>query len=388
MSEQPPPEKSRADEPRDARTDAEWAALAASLATQQEPRARASAAPAADAAPRGLPRGAFASSLAFVLALIAIGVAGMLWWQYRQFYVSLDETDTATELALERVRAELRALQDDLEDVTDNVDAGRRADASMSERLDALPSRFVELERRIDAAQGGSFDARAEWLRAEAEHYLQVANTELRLAGNWDNAIEALELADGRLAELADPAVGPVREAIAGEVLALRSVRLPDVEGLVFSLGRLAGRAEELPLRAELPVNYADRAEALEDAEPGLGRLWLSLRRTLLGLVRIERRDEPVAQALSAAERQLRRRQLEVELELARIAALRGQPQVFQSSLQAAIRLLREDFDADSAEVEGALALLSEMLELELEPPRPDISGSLALLRGLETRSE
>jgi uncharacterized protein HemX len=254
----------------------------------------------------------------------------------------------------------------------------------VADRVDALPSRFVDLERRLDAVQGGSFDARGVLLRSEAEYYLSVANTELNLANDWDNAITALELADGRLAELANPELGPVREAIAGELLALRGVRLPDIEGLMFSLGRLAARAPALPMRADLPANYPNGADTAQDeAEPGFERLWVAVKRTLLGLVRIERRDEPVAEALSAAERELARRQVEIELEVARTAALRVQPQAFRSALDAATAILQRDFDADSAEVEGALALLREMRTLEIDPKKPDISGSLNQLRDL-----
>jgi uncharacterized protein HemX len=374
---------------RSAATTSDWAELAASLTTDQGQRPRASAtdggrnAAGEDtraAAPRG---GSFAGSLALVLALIAIGVAGMLWWQYREFYVSLDQTDTAAAQALQRVRAEQRALQDGIKDVHDDVDTLRQLNASVADRVNELPSRFVDLERRLDALQGGSFDARGVLLRSEAEYYLSVANTELNLANDWDNAITALDLADGRLAQLANPELGPVREAIAGELLALRAVRRPDIEGLMFSLGRLASRAPALPMRADLPANYSTDAAAEDAAEPGFERLWVAVKRTLLGLVRIERRDEPVAEALSAAERELGRRQVEIELEVARTAALRAQPEAFRSALDAAAAILQRDFDADAAEVEGALALLREMRTLEISPKKPDISGSLNQLREL-----
>ena len=378
-----------AQQPRPSSTDAEWAALAATLAGQkgERPSGAVPGPPRSVERPRGLARAVFASSFALLLALIATMVAGFLWWQYRQFYVSLDQTDTTAALALERVRADLRALQDGVEDLRADLDASRQLTAALAERVEQLPGRFADLERRLDAVQGGSYDGRDDWLRSQAEYYLVVANTELRLAGSWDNAITALELADARLAELGDPALGGVRELIAGELLALRSVRLPDIEGLVFSLARLAGRIDELPLRADLPSSFVDRAESLDDAEPGLGRLWLGVKRALLGLVRVERREQSVAQALSAAERLLSRRQLALELELARAAALRAQSEAFQISLRAAVELLERDFAADAAEIEGALALLNGMLGLNITPERPDISGSLNLLRSQETGS-
>jgi uroporphyrin-3 C-methyltransferase len=331
-------DKPAADSPERPRAaDEDWARLASSLAAEQ--RARAAPATAADAA-RGVQRSELASAVALLFAPVAVMLTGMLWWQYRQFYVSLDQTDAAAAEAMTRVRAEQRALQDRLTDTGDDLAALRQSTTTLGERLDAVPGRFADLEARLDAVQGGSFDARGDLLRTEAEYYLVVANTELTLTRDFATALTALELADGRLAELGDPQLAPVREKIAGELLALRSLRLPDIEGIVFGLGRLAARADELPLRADLPPNLSSDPDAALDAEPGLGRLWLAIKGTLLDLVRIERRDDPVPQALSAAERVLARRQLQLELELARVAALRADGDAFTSGLETAIMIL------------------------------------------------
>jgi uroporphyrin-III C-methyltransferase len=362
-------------------TRADWEELAASLAAGKPSAAKVDGSSQRVDTVTRVP--VFAA-LALVLALIAIVVSGMLWWQYRQFYVSLDQTDDATASALERVRADVRALQDRAAGLEGTVSAERQATNALGARVDELPGRIADVERRLDAAQGGSFDARSHWLRSEAQYYLEVANTELTLAGHWENAIEALGLADERLAELADPSVAPVREAIADELLKLRGVRLPDTAGLVFSLGRLAARVDVLPMRADAPANYSGTSEP-SDAEPGLGRLWLGIKRTLLALVHVERRDEPVPQTLSAAERELRRRQLELELDLARVAALRGESQAFKNSLQSAADILKRDFDATSADVEGALMLLAGMQDLDIAPARPSIGDSLKLLRSLSS---
>ena len=66
-------------------------------------------------------------------------------------------------------------------------------------------------------------------------------------------------------------------------------------------------------------------------------------------------------------------------------AALRADGNAFTSGLETAITILRSDFDATSADVEGALALLRELRSFEVAPERPDISGSLNLLRELQS---
>ncbi|HWN38646.1 MAG TPA: hypothetical protein VNP02_09135, partial [Gammaproteobacteria bacterium] len=78
--------------------DEDWTNLASSLAGEQ--RTRVAPATEPPPPPRGLPRAELASSVALLLAFVAVMVAGMLWWQYRQFYVSLDETDAAAAEAL------------------------------------------------------------------------------------------------------------------------------------------------------------------------------------------------------------------------------------------------------------------------------------------------
>jgi uncharacterized protein HemX len=167
--------------------DEEWVNLASSLAGEQ----RAPAAPATgtppptSTPPRGLQRSELASAVALLFAFVAVVLTGMLWWQYRQFYVSLDQTDAAAAEALTRVRAEQRALQDRLTDTGDDLAALMQSSTTLGERLDAVPGRFAELEARLDAVQGGSFDARGDLLRTEAEYYLVVANTELTLTRDF-----------------------------------------------------------------------------------------------------------------------------------------------------------------------------------------------------------
>jgi uncharacterized protein HemX len=205
------------------------------------------------------------------------------------------------------------------------------------------------------------------------------------VAGRWDNAVAALELADGILRQLANPALVPVRIAIADELSALRAVRLPDRDGLAFSLASLAARVPGLPPRGGPGVNYQSEAADLEPIEPGLGRFWSGLKGAVVGIVRIERRDSPAETVLTESEIRLARRQLTLELQLARAALIQGDSSAFNGSLTAARSLLDADFAASDGDVQSARRLLRELEQVALNPPKPDISGSLNLLREIGT---
>jgi len=335
---------------------------------------------------RPRPRWAAALTLlAVALAMFAASAAGFLWWQYRQFYVALDQADGETVVSLREIRVDLRGLEDQLAELGDARRDTSGVIEQIVERINALPAQLSDLEGQIAAAQGVSADARGRWLRAQAEYFLGVANVELTLRGSRGNAVAALEMADQRLLEAGSPVYAPVRQRIAGELLALRGMQVLDIEGLSYSLSRLTASVAELPMR--LPVAGRDLApETTGDAEPGLGRFWQSLKNALAGMIRVERRESADAYTLTREEQVLVRRQVELELTLGRLGLVQAMPELFAGSLVSAQTLLEEHFDTAQASVEGAVALLEELLALDVAPSYPDISGSLTQLRNLPDR--
>jgi uncharacterized protein HemX len=338
--------------------------------------------------------------LAVVLALAASALAGLSWWQLHARIAVLESSAAQRRAALDSAVDGLRSSTAEAAERTAAMsralDAERARVRDMADRLDPLPDRVDSLERRVEADSGTS-DARSEWLRAEAEYYLAIANAELALGGRFQTAVSALELADDRLRSLADPSLTEVRRLVADELQQLKSVPVPDIEGVALGLGSLAARVEELPLRRAGPVrseagvdgfvvpsapaSAADSRATLESAEPGLGRLWLAFKGALGSIVSVERTEQPIAQALSAEERVAVRRRLELELELARAAAIDARSGAFTASVESALALLRRDFDTDSAAVGAAVELLTRLHDVDVAPPRPDIAESLMRLR-------
>lgn len=329
-------------------------------------------------------RGLFAGlmpKLAIVVAILATLMAGFLWWQYRQFYLELASEDAMLLENLEAARASMRGLENELASIESARSADRAALEGLRDDLEVLPVELRALGRRIEALQGGQIEARDNWLRQQAEYYLVLANTELRLGRRVDSAIAALELADDVLRDLGDPTLTDVRGAVAAELQALRSVEQPDIEGHAAELAGLIASVPDLPMRAGAPDNFGDGGQSLDEVEPGLGRLWESTKGAVTSIIRIERTEEEVGIVLTEAERRLARRQLALELQVARTALLDRREDTFRQSLVAADAMLERDFVRNAPAIVETQRLLADMMDLELEPPLPDIGDSLTLLR-------
>ena len=324
--------------------------------------------------------------LAMCVSLAAAAASGLLWWQQRQLETALAQGGSEAAISVAEIRSAIESLEDGVGTLQRSGAAQLEASGRVSAGVDELSVRFQALEARVDDFQGVSGDARRRWLLAEAAHYLNFGNAELSLGGHWETAIVALELADDALRQLADPAFASVRQQISADLQTLRGAELVDVEGLGYTLGRLAARVDELPMGPAAPGNLIAEPQGLEDVESGWTRVWLSIRGAISGMISVERSDASESPALTAREQSLIRRQLELELEMARVGLLRNQDQVFLAGVETAADLLTRHFDVSEQAVRSAGALLEEMAQLNIAPARPDIGSSLSLLRELAAR--
>jgi uroporphyrin-3 C-methyltransferase len=76
---------------------------------------------------------------------------------------------------------------------------------------------------------------------------------------------------------------------------------------------------------------------------------------------------------------------LDIQLQSARLAALKGDAANYQVSLDGAGQLLSVYFDAQQKPVQAVIETLNEIKSLELAPRLPDISKSLKMIRSLRS---
>jgi uroporphyrin-3 C-methyltransferase len=305
------------------------------------------------------------------LALIAALAAGALavWNRLHPEVTPPDLSEV--QAALGTARTALSDAQGSMTRLEADIAAMRARDEELAAAQSAI-DREIEIVRNqtletVDALQrlatGDAFTSHR-WMRAEAEHLMQSANIALTLNRDAATALAALEAADERLARLDDPALTAARARLAEEIAALRALPRPDLAGVALTLGSLAARVEQ---------SAWSRA---------LTRVGAALK----SMVSVQRTTGGGAPVLAPEERFFLYRNLELELESARLAALRGDAANYRQSLEAARRWLETRFARDDPGVQSALAALAELQGVELVTSWPDISGSLDELRHAESR--
>lgn len=320
--------------------------------------------------------------LALLVALAAGAGTGYVWYEQQSQRI-LEARIEEIGRDLDRRAKELDRMLDSVEDLAridrENADEISDLAGRFDSELAEIPTRMTQLEATVEKVPGISFKARSAWLRSEAEYFLRIANAQLSLAGNVDVSLRALELADAQLRDLADPKLTPVREAISDERAALKAVPQPDAEGIVLKLGSLTRSLDKLSLSDVARTSY--RGTSVEaNEESGWQRAWRAIVDALKSVISVKREDREITPLLTAAEESMLVRSLDVDLQIARLAVIRNEGELYRSSLEAVRDRLNRYFDLESSHVQAALSTLDEVAQADLPDELPDISRSLTLL--------
>jgi uroporphyrin-3 C-methyltransferase len=264
-----------------------------------------------------------------------------------------------------------------LQSLTDAMAAQRELIATQQRQIDHNATTLLEAGNRT----------RTDWLLAEAEYLLRVANQRLLMEKDIKGAASALQAADDVLAESDDIGVYPVRQQLAREMLALKSIVAVDRTGLYLQLEAVIDSIHQLTNQALIYENapgfmLSADASDVDAGKPGVAaRAWQSFTRTLKQVVVVRRLDEQVKPLLSPDQSAYARLNLQLMLEEAELAVLRGNQALYQKSLEKARATVQEWYNADNARVGAMADTLGELASHNVDPELPDISRSLGLLK-------
>ncbi|WP_417546907.1 uroporphyrinogen-III C-methyltransferase [Marinobacter segnicrescens] len=320
-----------------------------------------------------------------VCLILLAGLIALALWSWQQWQVQ-------------------QQLEQSLEHVSElNRQLDQRLDQGSSDRSERLQSventlreqqqTLGEQQRQIDHNARELLDAgnrtRTDWLLAEAEYLLRIANQRLLIEQDIRGALAALNSADEVLRETDDVGVYPVREQLSKEIMALRSVTDVDRTGLYLRLEAAREAVSQLTDQALIeeraPGFSADQSSQDDTAtteENTAARAWQRAKDSLKEVVSIRRLDEPVKPLLSPDQSAWARLNLQLMLEQAELAVLRGHDDLYQQAMEKAVTSLEDWYDGTDNRVTALRDTLAELKDREINPELPDISQSLSLLKG------
>ncbi|MGQ0696916.1 MAG: uroporphyrinogen-III C-methyltransferase [Panacagrimonas sp.] len=338
----------------------------------------------ATSGPRRRRRLRFLLPLLFLLALAAAGLFGWQWWTE---HGQLEDRIAGQDQSLKRLDAQIAVLDARSGEVlTRQSDLSRLADRNGTD-IAAVQARIEDSLKLMSRISEDLSGGRTRFQLAAVEHLLVMANDRLLLQHDVTAALAALDSADQRLAEQSDPLLFPVREALAQERAALRAVPAVDLVSAALTLASLIERVPQLPLASHAPAQFEtptsrENPGAADVPADGWRRLVAAVQTAATRLFTIRREDNARAMRLLPPEAEATvYHVLALRVEGARVALLRGETVALRESLRSAAAWLDTEFKPDDPGVLATRAELERLQGLNLRPPLPDISRSLAALR-------
>ncbi len=344
---------------------------------------------AAPAAPQGR-RGW--RSLGHPLVIAGAVVLALLAWQWIETRAQLEVLKQQVAQRLGESDAATREVKGRAKEIQDSIQA-------MGNRLAVQEARMAEAQGQQAALEALYQDlsrSRDEWVLAEVEQALNIAQQQLQLAGNVQAALIALQSAEARLAGFERPQLLPLRKSIARDIERLKALPLADISAMGLALENLIDRVDTLPLAFEHSPPKQEKvvkpqpkkgAKPVEQSAPAvveppawyarlLGDFWTELR----GLIRIERLDRPDPALLSPAQTVFLRENLRLRLLSARLALLQRDGRVFREDTKQAAAWMERYFDVEDREVAMRVADLRKAQGARLSVELPNLNETLGSL--------
>ena len=323
--------------------------------------------------------------LVLVLLVMLIGALGFgLWEQYRQQQALQERYQQLSQQTRDIRQSQSSLVESRQERLNQFASRLEKQRQTIEQQQEKLNTQARQIEHNARALLGLGKRTRTDWLLAEAEYLLRLANQRLQMERDYRGALRILESADEILAKTDDAGVYPVRQQLAREILALRTLEPVDRTGLYLQLEAAVGMASELgsdQLFAEKQSTTPTKPDNQQIQAEGWSGAWQRVLNTLNRMVVIRRLDKPAQAMLSPQQSAQARLHLQLMFEQAAVALLQEDQGTYRRALRRADNWLDQWYDPNDRRVETLQQLIDEAAEQRIRMTLPDISKSLSLLK-------
>ena len=212
-----------------------------------------------------------------------------------------------------------------------------------------------------------------------------MAGRKLWLEHDVTSATLLLEAADHRIAELNDPSLKNLRQAMSNDITALKSITVVDRDGIVLRLNSLENSIDSLPLanailaKAE-PQQNPTVSQSVNDWKDNL---MTSLKNFSENFITYRKRDGSVVPLLSPQQDFYLQQNITNKLETAIAAVYRDQGTIYRESIATAIKWSQQYYDLSSPKTQSFIAGLQQLEQQNVNVDYPAKLQSQAMITQL-----
>jgi uroporphyrin-3 C-methyltransferase len=331
------------------------------------------------------------AALSLGLSAIAIATSGWLYFQSTQSTLHKDVQQLAAQQTLLDSRLNANTLNKSqlnqlIEQVKNSEQTVLLQKNELATQQAQQDEKLLSLESKLNRLNNTT---KEDWKLAEAEYLIRLANQRLLLESDNSGAATLLINADDILKELEDPIVFATRKTLAKDIQALKSISQFDLEGAYLKLNALYDSVQTLPQREpskawQANTNTTEKTKEADDSTTSkitsvLESFWQSIR----SLVVINYNHKPIKALLPPAEYQELITGIQLQLEVAQVALIKGEPMIYQQALSRVANATTEHFETQSNSVTTFLASLTALQQLNPSPDLPLPRESLIAMKSL-----
>ena len=314
-----------------------------------------------------------------LLLIIGIVAAAGYYWQMQQ-KVELEKNKTLAALQAQLAnKTDASQLQQRLAPLLSNIDNSVSQIAELRLQQQVLEEATVKLYELYGRDESG-------WQLAEVEYLMRIAQHKLILENDFAGAAITLQAASDKIGAIADPGLLPVRVQISEEIAILKTRARPDLVGMTLVLSQLGRQIKALTpgyLPRTGPSQDKVAAQPVPPIEQTITERVVSF---ITAQVSVKKDESPPTrtEALAIDIEQT----LEDNLKLTRWSVLERDNFQFQYLMEENLRLFKQYYNLDNAANYDFYSQLAELQKSALKPEKPDISGSLELLKRIISKRE
>lgn len=312
--------------------------------------------------------------LLFFISLAATGGFYLLW-------ENLQKNSIKQKISAQQIDQQITTLKQQQLELTEQNE----------KQIKNIHSYQENLRRNLTNLIRNNQHLRNDWLMAEAEYLIQLANHRLLLEKDVATAVVALKAADARLAETADPALLNIRKILANDLQILNNIPVVDLAGLSVTLSALSNNIPNLPLRTPDPethkLNQAEKAQASSDIK-SIQELPAAIWRDIKSLIVIRNHQKPLEPLLAPSQHFFLVQNLALLLEQSRLALLNGHNEIYQERLKTTEKWINQYFDTEHNVTRNMLANIDELQKFNIDPALPDISSTFSIIKKYRIRGQ